>query len=438
MTIDDQYIQIVIVVAHAVCTRVVPQLLRYGNLQPDGDQVSEPVELSIKAMGVRGEGVAELSGAPVYVSGVLPGETVRALIEGSHAVMTECLNPSPERVTPPCKHFGHCGGCQLQHWAPDAYRAWKRDLVVIALAHQGLEVPVNDLVAAYGDGRRRATLHATHEKAGFMSRRSHEIVALDHCPILVPALADAPALAVAIARLAGPCDIAFTATDTGLDIALPARTRITDRAALANLAHKNDIARISAGNEILIQRRVPQLTFGKATVALPPQSFLQATRAAEEVLAGLVNDHLGKAKKVADLFSGLGPFALRVAERAQIFAADSNAAAIAACDTALQATPGLKRIGTEVRDLFRDPYVTEELKKFDAVILDPPRAGAEAQCRELARSSVKTIISVSCDPRTFARDARILVDGGYKMGPVTPVDQFRYAAHVELVAAFRR
>lgn len=400
--------------------------------------MSEPVELTISAMGARGEGVAETSGDPIYVPGALPGETVLATVNGNRAVMTDCVSPSPERVTPPCKYFGQCGGCQLQHWTPDAYRAWKLDLVVTALAHQGLEAHVNDLVTAYGAGRRRATLHATPERAGFMSRRSHEIAAIDHCPILVPALADAPALAVAIARLAGPCDVAFTATDTGLDLALPAKTRIADRGALANLAHKNDIARISAGTEILIQRRASQLTFGKATVALPPQSFLQATSAAEEALAQLVCDHLGKSKKVADLFSGLGPFALRIAERAQIFAADSNAAAITACDTALQATPGLKRIGTEVRDLFRDPYVAEELKKFDTVILDPPRAGAEAQCRELARSSVKTIISVSCDPRSFARDARILVDGGYKIGSVTPVDQFQYAAHVEVVAVFRR
>lgn len=394
--------------------------------------------VAISAMGPRGEGIAEHDGRRVFVAYALPGERVAIHADGQRGHLDRIIDPSPERVVAGCPHFGTCGGCQLQHWAGAPYRAWKRGLVAAALARAGVVAEVGALINAEGAGRRRARLHATAEAAGFAGLRSHEIVAIDRCPILEPALAEAPAIARAIARLTGPADIAFTASQTGLDVAVSGKAGRSKRSGFAEVARRFDLARISQEGEILVQRRAPVLTMGRAAVALPPGTFLQATGRAEEVLSDAVVRLVGKAKRVADLFCGIGPFALRLAESAQVFAADADGAAIQALDTALQATPGLRRLGAEKRDLYRDPLVAEEMSRFEAIVLDPPRAGAEAQCREIARSEVKRVVMVSCDPGTFARDARILCEAGFVAGEVTPVDQFRYSAHVEVVAGFRR
>lgn len=292
-------------------------------------------------------------------------------------------------------------------------------------------------IIAHGAGRRRATLHATKTQAGFMALRSHSIHDLDRCPILVPALANAPWIACHIAAAIGPCDVSFTASDMGLDVAIRLKGA-RPNPKLTTIARGFDLARLSLNGEPLILHRQPTVTMGKADVPLPVASFLQATQEAESVLAGLVADAVARAKHVADLFCGVGPFALWLAERAPVFAADSDAPAIAALDAARRKARGLKPITAERRDLFREPLGPFELNRFDAVVLDPPRAGAEAQVRELAKSKVRTIAYVSCDPQSFARDAAILVASGYAIGPVTPVDQFAFSAHTEVFAAFTR
>lgn len=404
--------------------------------------MNEPstVELTITAMGDKGEGLSLLDGNRIFVPYALPGEKVRAIVAGTRASVLDTIEPSADRVDPSCEHFGSCGGCQLQHWDVEAYRTWKRGLVVQQLERAGLETEVRPLVDAHGTGRRRATLHATGVFAGFSAWRSHEIHRLDTCPILVDALKDAPKIAVACAQLIGACDVSFTASDTGLDVSIrtKAKQKSKHRIDFAPLARKFDLARIAVDREVMLQRREPTLKIGLATIALPVASFLQATRSGEETLAKLVEEATGKVKRLADLFSGVGPFALRAAEKAQVFAVDNDKEAVAACDVALQMTPGLKRLGVEVRDLFRDPFVAKELEKFDAVIVDPPRAGAQAQMEELALTKIKKIISVSCDPTSFARDAKILVQGGYKLEWVTPVDQFLWSSHVEMVALFTK
>lgn len=399
--------------------------------------------LTIERLGHRGEGVAMRSDKPVFVPLTLPGETITAEIEGNRGQLVDILTRSPDRQPAPCPHFGACGGCQLQHLTPPAYLAFKRGLVVDALSRAGVEAEVADPVMAHGAGRRRATLHAASARAGqsavagFMALRSHDIHDLDRCPILVPALAPAPDIARAIAATLGPCDIAFTATDLGLDIAIRVKGG-KPNARLTAIARQFDLARLSLNGEPLIVHRQPFVTMGPSLVPVPVSSFLQATAEAENILAGLVVEAVKSRKKIADLFCGVGPFALRLAQFAPVFAADSDVPALAALDAARRNTKGLKPITAERRDLFREPLVDFELKRFDAVVLDPPRAGAEAQIAELARSKVKTIAYVSCDPQSFARDAASLIAGGYKISTVTPVDQFVFSAHIELFAVFDR
>jgi 23S rRNA (uracil1939-C5)-methyltransferase len=407
--------------------------------------------LSIARIGQRGDGVADTDAGPVYVSYTLPGETVEAEPWPGHPDRRHLVRvdvPSPERIAPICPHFGTCGGCAVQHWDMAPYRAWKRELVVTALRQAGIDTVVDDLVDAHGEGRRRAVFHASQGgkdvlRVGFTASNTHHIVAIDRCPILTPGLDGALQAAWSIAEALGsrgkPLDIHVTATDSGLDVDVRGSGTLSAplTSGLARVAEQHRLARLTRHGELVARRAMPTVKMGRAVVALPPGAFLQATAAGEEALARRVAGHVGDAKTVADLFCGVGPFALRLAERAKVTAADSDEEAITALREAAK-TPGLKPIAAERRDLFRRPLLAQELARVDAAVFDPPRQGAEAQARELAASKVRTIVAVSCNPITFARDAAILRAGGYRLGAVTPVDQFRYSAHVELVAKFAR
>lgn len=407
--------------------------------------------LAIARLGHRGDGIADATEGPIYVSYTLPGETVEVEPWPGHPDRRQLLRvdaPSPERIAPICPHFGTCGGCALQHWSLPRYRDWKRDLVVTALRQAGLDVAVGDLIDAHGEGRRRAIFHARRGTkdvlhVGFAAFRARHIVAIDRCPILAPgldgALDAAWAIAEALDPTGKPLDIQATATDGGLDIDVRGSGPLDPRhmVALARLADRHRLARLTRHGELVARRAAPTVRMGRAAVELPPGAFLQATAEGEATLARLVASHVGEAKWIADLFAGIGPFALRLAERARITAADTDDAAIAALRQGAK-TPGLKPIEAERRDLFRRPFLASELARIDAVVFDPPRQGAEAQARELAASKVPVIVAVSCHAATFARDAKILVAGGYRLTAVTPVDQFRYAAHVEIAARFER
>jgi 23S rRNA (uracil1939-C5)-methyltransferase len=270
------------------------------------------------------------------------------------------------------------------------------------------------------------------------------VVAIDRCPVLAPALDGAIKAAWAVAEplepQRKPLDIQVTATDAGLDVDVRGSGPLNPNrmGALARIAAERRLARLTRHGELIAQNSSPTVHFGRVRVALPAGAFLQATTAGEAVLAQLVEQYAGPARMIADLFCGIGPFALRLAERARIRAVDLDAAAVAALRQAAAGTIGLKPVEAEARDLFRRPLVAPELKPFDAVVFDPPRQGAEAQARELARSAVPVVVAVSCNPATFARDASLLADGGYRLTAVTPVDQFRYSAHVEIVARFER
>jgi 23S rRNA (uracil1939-C5)-methyltransferase len=403
-------------------------------------------EVSIVALDAHGQGVAA-NGAIVPLA--LPGERTLVKPEGKRAELVEILSASPERAEPVCQWFGRCGGCAVQHMSASLYRRWKRSLVVEALAHEGVAAEVGELIDAHGAGRRRATFHARFphglpDEVGFMRARSHDIIAIDACPLFSSAMAGAiPAARALSGDLRGlmkPLDIGITATLDGLDVDLRGSGPLARAEAqkLARTADALDLARVSNHGEVVIERRPPRVAFGEALARLPPGGFLQATEAGEAWLAEFAERALADAKRVADLFCGAGAFALRLARAHEVFAADSDPAAIDALARAAATTRGLRKLTAEPRDLFRRPLHANELAAFDAALIDPPRAGALDQARAIAASALPLVVSISCNAATFARDARVLVDGGFQVESVTPLDQFRFSAHVEIAAVFRR
>ena len=403
-------------------------------------------QVSIVALDANGQGVAA-NGAIVPLA--LPGERTLVKLEGKRAELIEMLNAAPERAEPICRWFGRCGGCAAQHMSASLYRQWKRGLVVEALEREGLATAVGDLVDAHGAGRRRATFHARFphgqpDEVGFMRARSHDIIAIDDCPLFSPGMAGAiPAARALSADLRGlmkPLDIGVTATLDGLDVDLRGSGPLgrAETQKLTRTADALDLARVSNHSETVIERRPPRVAFGETLARLPPGGFLQATEAGEAWLAAFAGRALTNAKRVADLFCGAGAFALRLARLHEVFAADGDPAAIAALAHAAAMTPGLRKLEAEMRDLFRRPLRPNELAAFDAALIDPPRAGALEQARALAASALPLVVSISCNAATFARDARILIDGGFRIESVTPLDQFRFSAHVEIAAVFRR
>jgi 23S rRNA (uracil1939-C5)-methyltransferase len=401
--------------------------------------------VTIQRIGHRGDGVAATDAGPVFVPFALPGETVLIERGGARGRLVEIEQPSPDRAVPFCPYFGTCGGCLAQHMGGATYAAWKRGILEGALHKARIAAP---LVDAHGAGRRRVTFHARFKNGGthvgYMAAGSHDLVDIAVCPISEPGLAQAPRAALALARVLErsrkPLDLQITATGTGLDVdirghgAPDARTR----QGLVETAAALDLARLSLHGDTVVELRPPLVSMGRARVIPPPGAFLQATAAGEEILSSLVLEGCQGARRVADLFAGCGPFTLRLAEAREVHAADGDEAALAALHKAARATPGLRPVTTEARDLFRRPLLTPELERFEAVVMDPPRAGAEAQARQLAAAEVATVVSVSCDAGTFARDASILIAGRYELERVVPVDQFKYSAHLEIVGLFRR
>jgi 23S rRNA (uracil1939-C5)-methyltransferase len=406
--------------------------------------------LLIDHVGHRGDGTAFAGGETVFVPYTLGGETVEVEPVAGHPDrrhLSRIERASAERIAPFCKYFGTCGGCAIQHWQVEAYRAWKRQIVVDTLAHAGIECEVDPLVDAHGAGRRRITVHARRGsdgelRVGFAAANSHAIVAIGDCPILDPAMHGALGASRALAEVLGPAskplDIQVTSSSNGLDVDVRGSGPLLARmiATLSEIAEQHRLARLTRHGELVLMRIPPTIAIGAAQVTLPPGSFLQATLAGEEALAALVTTHCKRARHIADLFCGVGPFALRLAAKSRISAFDSDAGAITALQKAATSTSGLKPIKAEARDLFRRPLMPQELRDYDTVVFDPPRQGAQAQVQQLAAGKIPVVVAVSCNVASFARDARILIDGGYKIEGVTPVDQFRHTPHVELVARF--
>lgn len=377
-----------------------------------------------------------------------------AAVAGNRAEVTEILTSSAERDIPPCPHFGACGGCALQHWNHAPYLDWKVEQVRRALGWERIETDILPAFAAPPASRRRVALHARRgsreaAKLGFKARRSWDVAPIHACPVSDPKLVAAfPALGRLAAALfehpksAPTLHVTLTATGLDIDItgveAASGGLSADARMRMAQAASEADFARVTLGGEIVYGARQPTVRIGKAAVALPPGSFLQAVPAAERAMADFTLAAVEGAARVADLYCGVGSFALRLAEQAGVWAADSSAAAVKAMLAAQSTTPGLKAIEGHARDLARRPMLSTEMAKMDAVVFDPPRAGALEQSQQIAASKVARVVGVSCNPQTFARDARVLVDAGFVLERVLPVDQFLWSPHIELVGVFSR
>lgn len=427
--------------------------MRRARPRSQASQTAEPVELNVTALGAQGDGVADHAGRPAYVAFALPGERVCARLAGERGDLEAVLDASPDRVAAPCPHFGACGGCALQHLAAEPYLAWKVEQVRLALARERIETEIVPAFAAPPGSRRRLALHARRwggrTVLGYKARRSWDVVEITACPIADPRLVAALPM---LAELATPLfehprsapTLHVTLTLTGLDVdvtgveakggglSADARVRVADAAAAGGLA------RVTLAGEPLFRARAPIVRFGASAVTLPAGGFLQAVEAAERAMAAFARQALAGAERVADLYCGAGAFAFRLAEEASVLALDGSGAAVAALQAAVGTAPGLKAVRAEVRDLARRPLLAAEMKGLDAVLFDPPRAGALEQAREIAGSRVARAVGVSCSPATFARDARVLVDAGFRLARVLPVDQFLWSPHIELVGVFER
>jgi len=399
------------------------------------------VSLTIERLGHRGDGIAP---GPIYAALTLPGEVVDGEVEGGRIARPKIVTPSPERIKPVCRHFNACGGCALQHGSNGFVAGWKVDQVRDALALRGLDAPVRHVATSSGNSRRRATFSARRTKksamAGFHARASSTIVETPDCQLVVPEIA---ALASHLAEFAvigtsrrAELALTVTWTDTGADVSVTGGVAL-DRplqAKLAALASRLDLARLTWNRDVVVQVRPPTVAFDDVDVVLPPGAFLQATVHGEMALRAAVGEAVAGATRVVDLFSGCGTFALPLARAASVTAVEGDAAALYALDRAWRHSRGMKAVETEVRDLFRRPLLPDELRRFDAVVIDPPRAGAEAQMAEIARAGVARVAAVSCNPVSFARDAEILTTAGYRIEWIDVVDQFRWSPHVELAA----
>lgn len=397
-------------------------------------------QILIERLGHRGDGIAA---GPVYAYGVLPGEVVTGDIVDGVMAAPRIVTPSDQRVSPPCRHAKSCGGCQLQHAADGFVAEWKLSVVRAALKAQGIETDLVSTPISPPRSRRRATFSVRRTKkgalAGFHQKRSDVVIAVPDCQLVTPAISAAlpmvEALAVLGASRKGALSVMVTESLTGLDVAVTGGKLVDTelRSQLADVARQYDLARITWDDESL-SRRPPEQRFGPVTVVPPPGAFLQATSQGEATLTKAVMHTLSGCKSVVDLFAGCGTFALPLAQHARVHAVEGDKAMVAALDQGWRQAKGLRHVTHEARDLFRNPLLPDELDRIDGLVIDPPRAGAEAQFAQIIRARVPKIAHVSCNPATFARDTARLLQAGYQINHLSVVDQFRWSTHVELVA----
>lgn len=404
--------------------------------------------VTIDAIGHRGDGIARTPCGPVYVPFTLPGERVVIERNGERGRLLEVIAPGPDRTIPPCRHFGACGGCTLQMMPLSATRRLKREFVVAALGQHGLQVEVAETIGVASSSRRRAVLTAVRGSdrllLGYNERLTNRVVDIEECPVLAPALAEHLAAIREVLQplvpARRPVRVTALMTRGGLDLSVEGTPPPSHRSIgeLVHLGEAAQLARLAINGDPVLTLAEPVIEIAGVALVPPPGAFLQASAEAEAAMATLVLEHFSGVRRAADLFSGVGTFTLTLARRAAVHAVESNQAALDAMQAALRRAQGLKPVQMERRDLFAFPLAPVELARFDAVVFDPPRAGAKTQAEALAESSVPRIAAISCNPASFARDARILVDGGYVLERVIPVDQFVYSAETEVVGLFAR
>lgn len=413
------------------------------------------VELTIETLGGQGDGIARRDGETVFVPFTVPGDRVRARLGarrqgGVEARAVEWLKRGPGHAEPVCRHFARCGGCALQHLDPETYRAAKLTGLHAALARVGIDPAIVEPLRTVALGRRRAGLGLRRSRdarapaiVGFRERSSHSVVDLRDCAVLEPALwaliAPLRGLAAAVLPPGGAAEANLTRTDSGVDMLIEASDAPSLAAleAMAGFAGEYDLARliwrVRGVDTPVVERRPVRMAFSGTTVPFPPGGFLQASAEAEALLVAEIAAALGAARPALDLYAGLGTFTFALAKGGPVHAVDGDAAAVAALTAA-----GAPGVTAERRNLDRDPLPPETLSRYAAAVFDPPRAGALRQAAALAASTIPTIAAVSCSPSTFARDAARLIAGGYRLDRITPVDQFVWTPHLELVGVFLR
>ncbi len=401
-------------------------------------------QIDIQRLGLHGDGIAE---GPIFAPLTLPGETVEGELEGNRLKNIRVLTPSEQRVKAPCRHFKSCGGCQLQHAADGFVADWKVDVVRQALVAQGLETELRPIATSPIQSRRRAVISARRTKkgalVGFHARASDVIADISDCQLLHPDLMPALDIVGALAQVAGSrkgeISATVTLSDAGLDLSVKGGKPLDGPllARMAQEAERHKLARLTWDDEVVATRLTPYQTFGKAQVVPPPGAFLQATKEGEEALLASVREAITQGDAGIDLFAGSGTFTLQLAEAYRMHGIEGEKPMVKALEAGWRMASGLKKVTAETRDLFRNPVIAEDLR-YDFAVIDPPRAGADAQVAELAKSQVAEIAYVSCNPVTFARDAAVLVKSGYTLEWVQTVDQFRWSSHVELASRFVR
>lgn len=417
-----------------------------------------PERVTIDHIGAKGDGVVKDANGVLYVPYAAPGDDLEVKIQGKQGRIKHIHKASPDRAEPICKHFGRCGGCSLQHVNADYYGQWKKEQVRTALAHRGFEnVDVADPVISAVGSRRRARFNVVGRGkdvavVGFSERLSHNLIDIQECPVLMPKIADfIGPLRAFLGRqlnLRDKMAVQVNCADNGLDVILEGKgdPDLNLRMDIAEFAESQDLARIcwfdtslkKSFYEILAERRQPFVTFSGRAIYLPPGAFLQATKEGEDILCHTVVSALADADKVVDVFSGCGTFAVTLAGKKSIHAVDSSHDMVEALVKSTNQMTDLRKFTTEIRDLFLRPLLPHELNEFDAAVIDPPRAGAREQVEEIAHSALKKVVMISCNPATFSRDARTLVDAGFEMGRIIPVDQFLYSPHLEVISIFVR
>nr|CBI77517.1 putative enzyme [Bartonella rochalimae ATCC BAA-1498] len=405
-------------------------------------------DVVIDHVGVNGHGIAKTAYGSISVPFTLPGEVVNVALHGKYGTPITLKEKSLERVDAVCQHFEVCGGCMLQHWHFDAYRSWKRQLVVDAFKRYGLDAVISPLIECGNYTRRQVTLTASviqkNHIVGFNRYRSPDIIAIKECPVtrseILSKLDDIRVICALLRNNAKRFHVTVTAVENGFDVALSncvVQNEFT-RQKMIRVALSCGITRLSIEGEVLVEQEKPVIHFGDVCVEFPIGGFLQATFEAETVMGEIILAHLKKAKNAADLFAGVGTFTLRMAKKMNVHAIENNGEALANLDQAARIATGLKTVVCEKRDLFRRPLSAKELECFDSVVFDPPRSGAEEQVNELDKTTVARVVAVSCNPITLARDLSLLVAGGYIIEKVVSIDQFLWSPHIEIVATLRK
>ena len=417
----------------------------------------ELVELAIERVGARGDGIAQYRGDLVFVPFTVPGDHVRARLGarrhgGREGFVVDWLASGPGRGAPRCRHFGTCGGCALQHLDHESYQRIKLGVLHSALERVGIDPGVVGPMRLVPPERRRARLGISRPRdprlparVGYRERFRHNLVDLRECPVLEPALfaliGRLPQVARDLIPPGGSAEATLTRTDSGIDLLMEAakRPELSACEVLARFAEECDLARIvwrSGPDElVVVERRPVRVLLSGVAVPFPPGAFLQASPSAEMILVEEVLSAVGPARPAVDLFAGLGAFAFALACDGPVHAVEGDVGTAAAL---ARAAADQLRATVERRDLARNPLPADALSRYAAAVFDPPRAGAARQAEALAASAVATVIAISCNPASFARDAATLVSGGYRLQRVTPIDQFVWTPHLELAATFRR